>query len=84
MVTLNMNSKIIISFVGLKNILYQLNLIEKDKSLDFKRACKILNINFADEIKLSLTSSAGIKNQIRFYTYNKKRINKNYKICFKI
>ena len=69
--TLNMNSKIIISFVGLKNILYQLNLIEKDKSLDFKRACKILNINFADEIKLSLTSSAGIKNQIRFYTYNK-------------
>ena len=71
MVTLNMNSKIIISFVGLKNILYQLNLIEKDKSLDFKRACKILNINFADEIKLSLTSSAGIKNQIRFYTYNK-------------
>ncbi|ACZ01940.1 tetratricopeptide repeat protein [Streptobacillus moniliformis] len=72
MVELIVKDKILISFLGLKTIIYKLKMLEIEKNLEFKRACKILNLKFNDEnLKFSLTSSAKIQNQIRFYTKNK-------------
>lgn len=71
MITLNIKNKNSISFVGLKNILTQLNLFEKENSKNFKKSCKILNINFDEELNFSLTTLANIQHQIRFYTKNK-------------